>query len=110
MSFDTPYAGGAIAADVESHRINAERRAERLGDLVDKYAAGATKMTMDGDASRGATTYAREVDADLIVIGSHQKGWWSRLIEGSESEDFLRESPCAIFVVTKSWKEKLENL
>ena len=48
-----------------------------------------------------------ESGADLIVIGSHQKGWLKRLLEGSESADMIREAPCAVFVATKAHKERL---
>ena len=37
--------------------------------------------------------------ADIIVVGSHGKGWVDRLLIGSVTEDLLNNLPCAVFVV-----------
>jgi nucleotide-binding universal stress UspA family protein len=47
---------------------------------------------------------AKEWDADLIVVGSHGKGFWGRLL-GSVSTGVVHHAPCSVLVV----KEKLEE-
>ena len=42
---------------------------------------------------------ARAWRADIIVVGSHGKGWVDRLIIGSVTEDLLNNLPCAVLVV-----------
>jgi len=37
--------------------------------------------------------------AELIVVGSHGKGWIDRLLIGSVTEDLLNNLPCAVLVV-----------
>jgi nucleotide-binding universal stress UspA family protein len=37
--------------------------------------------------------------ADVIVVGSHGKGWVDRLLIGSVTEDLLNSLPCAVLVV-----------
>jgi len=37
--------------------------------------------------------------ADLIVVGSHGKGWVDRMLIGSVTEDLLNNLPCAVLVV-----------
>jgi len=37
--------------------------------------------------------------ADVIVVGSHGKGWVDRLLIGSVTEDLLNNLPCAVLVV-----------
>ena len=37
--------------------------------------------------------------ADVIVVGSHGKGWVDRLLIGSVTEDLLGNLPCAVLVV-----------
>ena len=37
--------------------------------------------------------------ADVIVVGSHGKGWVDRLLIGSVTEDLLNDLPCAVLVV-----------
>lgn len=107
-TFESPYAAGAIEADSKAHQADAERRQEAMEALSAKYAANATVAVLDGDPSRDAASYAKKIDADLIVIGSHQKTWWKRLLLGSESSDMLREAPCAVFVVTEAYTKRLK--
>lgn len=38
-------------------------------------------------------------NADVIVVGSHGKGWVDRLLIGSVTEDLLNNLPCAVLVV-----------
>ena len=51
------------------------------------------------------TTLARELDADLVVIGSRGAGWLKRLVTGSVSEGVVRGVPCPVLVVraTAAW-------
>jgi nucleotide-binding universal stress UspA family protein len=41
---------------------------------------------------------ARDWNADLIVVGSHGRGFWGRLI-GSVSNDVVHHAPCTVLVV-----------
>ena len=105
-TFESPYASGALEADAKAHKADGERRMTRLKELSESK-GGATKLAvLEGNPSRDAASYARKNNADLIVIGSHQKNWWKRLLEGSESSDMIREAPCAVFVVTSAHMKK----
>jgi nucleotide-binding universal stress UspA family protein len=42
---------------------------------------------------------AREWDADLLVVGTHARGWGARLMLGSVAESALREAPCNVLAV-----------
>ena len=44
---------------------------------------------------------AKEWRADLIVIGSHSRGFWERMLVGSISESLVHGAPCSILVVKK---------
>lgn len=46
--------------------------------------------------------------ADVIVVGSHGKGWVDRLLIGSVTEDLLNNLPCAVFVVPVRNTEAVE--
>jgi nucleotide-binding universal stress UspA family protein len=46
--------------------------------------------------------------ADVIVVGSHGKGWVDRLIIGSVTEDLLNNLPCAVLVVPVPRPEQAE--
>ncbi|MGY3075095.1 nucleotide-binding universal stress UspA family protein [Bradyrhizobium sp. LM6.10] len=45
---------------------------------------------------------AREVDADLIVIGHRDQGTLARWLNGSVGESILHEPPCSVLVAVKS--------
>jgi len=46
---------------------------------------------------------AREWGADLIVVGSHGRGFWGRLL-GSVSTGVVHHAPCSVLVVRKREK------
>jgi len=95
-------------AALEQHE---ERRAicqKRLDELVEKYAPGASATVLDGDASEAVSKFAEKVDADLIVTGSHQRGFWGTLFQGSASHHFIHDAPCAVLIVTKAFAEKMD--
>jgi nucleotide-binding universal stress UspA family protein len=43
--------------------------------------------------------YAREIHADIIVVGTHGRGGMSRLLMGSVAEHVVRNAPCPVLVV-----------
>ena len=43
---------------------------------------------------------AKEWKADLIVVGSHGRGFWGRLL-GSVSNGVVHHAPCSVLVVRK---------
>ena len=46
--------------------------------------------------------------ADVVVVGSHGKGWVDRLLIGSVTEDLLNNLPCAVLVVPVPKPERAE--
>ena len=44
---------------------------------------------------------AKEWDADLIIVGSHGRGFWGRLALGSVSDYVVHHAPCSVMVVRK---------
>ena len=45
---------------------------------------------------------AREIDADLIVVGHRDQGTLARWLNGSVGETILHEPPCSLLVAVKS--------
>ena len=44
--------------------------------------------------------YARQIDADLIVVGhKHLEGWAARWWRGSVSKSLIADAPCSVLVV-----------
>ena len=109
LSMDTPYAASAMEVEMEAHKADMHRRQDALEKLAKDHAPGAATHVADGGPATSIPVFAETHDADLLVIGSHQKDWWSRLIKGSESQDLVREAPCAVFVVTSAHKARMEK-
>ena len=54
---------------------------------------------VEGQPRSGLLPFARENDADLIVMGSHGKTGLERLLVGSVSERVIGNSECPVMVV-----------
>ena len=109
-AFSGDIAAGAAAANqaaVDQHRQGRKQCAENFEEMVAKFAPRATAVVLDGDAPDKTAEHAAERGADLIVTGSHQRGFWGALWQGSASREMIHDAPCAVFLVTKSFVEKL---
>ena len=65
------------------------------------HAAGhrATGEVLVGDAVDEITQYAKEIAADLIVVGhKHLDGWAARWWRGSVSKTLIEHAPCSVLV------------
>ena len=80
-------------------------REEILGELrraVDAAGAGTldVALTTDaGDAAGAIVDHAARMAADLLVVGTHGRGGFDRLLLGSVAEKVLRKAPCPILTV-----------
>jgi len=101
-----PYAQGAIAPAIETHTVARERRRRELEAKVAALEPRAVTMVPVGDAPGAITAYAEDVEADLLVIGSHQKGLFQRLLGGETSVDIIHAAPCGVLLVTPGLARK----
>lgn len=75
----------------------AERQAERVADQAGL--GGATTIGEAGEASQAILEAAERHDVDVIVVGSHERGWFSRLLTGSVSDAVTKHAPVPVLVV-----------
>ena len=61
--------------------------------------AGAQKEIQFGPAADTIRAVAGKWEADLVVVGSHGKGWVDRLLLGSVTEQLLNGLPTSLLVV-----------
>lgn len=99
--FETLHAMDATMHNVEAHQKAEAERLEQLTSLVTKAMPSAKPIVVQGNPGEAVADYAKKNDADLLVIGSHQKGWWKTLTSGAASPELVRDAPCAVYVVTK---------
>lgn len=80
-----------------------EREGEEALDLVGKAAADrevpVERVRLEGRPSQQIVTYAREVDCDLVVMGTHGRGGLNRLLLGSVAERVVRSSTVPVLTV-----------
>ncbi len=60
----------------------------------------------EGESAEMILDTAKEIGADLIVMGSHSRKWLENIIMGSVTEEVLRKTVIPLFIVpTKKQKE-----
>ncbi len=89
---DPPPAIAELSADWSREII--ERDVWPTIPLVEK-----AKVIRQGAPFATIVAEAAAWRADVIVVGSHGKGWVDRLLIGSVTEDLLNNLPCAVLVV-----------
>ena len=68
-----------------------------------------TKEIRYGNPAQEIVLYAREMDADLIVVGHRDQGMLARWLSGSVGESILHHPPCSVLVAVKS-DQKANNI
>lgn len=58
-----------------------------------------SKEVLRGVPEREIVETAKKFHADLIVVGSHGRGFWGRLTLGSVSDAVIHHSPCSVLVI-----------
>ena len=79
-----------------------ETRQLAVESVVQRARAGgadATGLTWDGDAGVMIVEAAEAESADLIVVGTHERGAVGRLFLGSVSDHVVRHARCPVMVV-----------
>jgi nucleotide-binding universal stress UspA family protein len=87
-----------------------EAHAQREKDLASGQAAvertgaavpvGAERQVVTGaDVADTICAYAAEHQADVVIMGESDKGWFRRALEGSVMQQVLRHSPCPVLII-----------
>jgi nucleotide-binding universal stress UspA family protein len=66
----------------------------------------ATPLLVQGPVGRTLAQQAVQLDADMIIVGSHGHGALHDLLVGSVSEEILRASACPVLVVPTRRKDR----
>ena len=56
-------------------------------------------VLVDGEEATEILAFAEKAHADLIVMGTHGRSGFGRLIVGSVAEEVLRRAPCPVMTV-----------
>ena len=70
----TLYAVGPVSHEIEAHEKAGEENLRRLTSMISEITSSAKPVVVYGNPGKAVADYAQENNADLLVIGSHQKG------------------------------------
>jgi nucleotide-binding universal stress UspA family protein len=68
-----------------------------------------TKEIKYGNPAQEIVLYAKEMNADLIVVGHRDQGMLARWLSGSVGESILHHPPCSVLIAVKS-EHKANNI
>ena len=98
----------AVSAEYYNEMEEMERKKARdcvkqaetqIRSLFPNAALDLTTEVITGSPQRVVVEEAQKWGADLIVVGSHGYGFWSRLMLGSVSNTVVHHAPCSVLVV-----------
>lgn len=94
-----PSAAECILAMHDAMRNDGRDLLARAVSRLREAGFNATPTLVEGDVRRAILDEAGAWPADLIVVGSHGRTGFNRLMLGSVSEAIVRHAPCSVEVV-----------
>lgn len=91
-----------------SAREQAEQFADEAAAQVREYFPDSnidlTTQVSTGSPEQILIETAKDWSADLVVVGSHGRGFWGRMLLGSTTDALVHHAPCSVLVVRKAVK------
>lgn len=99
--FPLATVGPSVAVDdvADTDRVTNARK--RLEDLTEPFKVTKLEVLL-GTPGLEIAEYAKNIDADLIVIPSHGYHGVKRLVLGSVAERVIRHAECSVLVLRRS--------
>ena len=96
------FEGSVYSAEEQEAVWNSELA--EAGEEIERTAAALSSKRIEkrvevGDVANTVCHTAEKVGADVIVVGSHGRTGFGRLLLGSVSEHVVRHAPCPVLVV-----------
>ena len=82
----------------EARRAEADAIVARAVDLLSGQGVAAEGTTAEGEVADAVARVARSIGADILVIGSHGRTGWGRLLLGSNTQRIIGKAECAVLV------------
>ena len=97
-------------ADIsEQLEDSAERQLPKLAECEECIGLNVEEVIVHGDAAAEIVRVASEQEVDLIVISSHGRTGFGRIIFGSTAESVVRHANCPVLVVKPPHEEETEE-
>ncbi len=114
LHWQYPMEESFTAALIEYHeelKLNAhafiKRQMERLNPTLGKD--NVSGCVMEGAAGESILAFAKDWQADLIVLGSHGRNGLQKMILGSVADKVSRHATCSVEIVKGKAKHKQES-
>ena len=98
-----------IADISEQLEDSAERQLPKLAECEECSGLNVEEVIVHGDAAAEIVRVASEEEVDLIVISSHGRTGFGRIIFGSTAESVVRHASCPVLVVKPPPEEETED-
>jgi nucleotide-binding universal stress UspA family protein len=98
-----------IADISEQLEDSAERQLPKLAECEECTGLNVEEVIVHGDAAAEIVRVASEQEVDLIVISSHGRTGFGRIIFGSTAESVVRHASCPVLVVKPPPEEETED-
>lgn len=85
--------------DMTELQDDMDERAHELTERAALVIGHAESAVAHGDPGHVVVELAEAEDVDLIIVGTHDKGLWTRLWFGSVSHHVVTHAPCSVLVV-----------
>ena len=96
-----PEAVGVDLARIQKEMEDSAReRLDRIVTPEDRQQLNAVAIIRTGHApALEITAYAKETGIDVIIIGTHGRGWMGHFLMGNVAEKTVRIAPCPVLTV-----------
>ena len=89
-----------VSQEVESIHLEHDRQAlEILKKKLEAKGIKAEIRLLQGEPSREIRRTAEEMKTDMIIIGTHRQGFFSRLLSETPERDLLNNPPCPLLII-----------
>jgi len=85
----------------EKTKIDVQKKIKTLGDQIQKdhpFLETTSEISDKMDPVAGILDAAKAKKPDLIIMGSHGRRGFNRILMGSVAEAILRQAPCAVMI------------
>ena len=83
---------------IDSEQCNQQRALISLTETASKKYPSCSQTFLVGDIAKTVIAYAHEIDADLIIAGSHHPGFLAGLLHLEQAQQMVRLAPCPVLV------------
>ena len=88
-----------MAINSAERAAEARQAAEKMNEALAGRGIEADHVVLDGEPNQLILAAAKERDADLIVIGTHGRTGWQRLVVGSVAESVISGATMPVLAV-----------